>query len=49
MASSLFALGAAMAKELRLGGCRNVVVEAETGTLFLQPAARPVGRIPVSG
>ena len=35
MSSSLFAVGAAMAHELRLGACRNVVVEAATGTLLL--------------
>lgn len=42
MASSIFAVGAAMAGELRLGGCRNLVVEAEKGflTLFTVPCHR---------
>jgi predicted regulator of Ras-like GTPase activity (Roadblock/LC7/MglB family) len=42
MASSIFAVGAAMASELRLGSCRNLVVEAEKGflTLFTVPCQR---------
>jgi len=42
MASSIFAVGSAMASELRLDTCRNVIVEADKGflTLFTVPCAR---------
>jgi predicted regulator of Ras-like GTPase activity (Roadblock/LC7/MglB family) len=42
MASSIFAVGSAMAGELRLESCRNLVVEAEKGflTLLTVPCAR---------
>jgi predicted regulator of Ras-like GTPase activity (Roadblock/LC7/MglB family) len=35
MASSVFAVGSAMAGELRLGECRNLVVETDQGYLVL--------------
>jgi predicted regulator of Ras-like GTPase activity (Roadblock/LC7/MglB family) len=35
MSSSMLAVGSALAGELRLGGCRNVIVEAEQGQLVL--------------
>jgi predicted regulator of Ras-like GTPase activity (Roadblock/LC7/MglB family) len=35
MSSSILAVGGAMAGELRLGACRNVVVDAEQGLLVL--------------
>ncbi len=35
MSSSILAVGSAMSGELRLDACRNVIVEAEKGTLVL--------------
>jgi uncharacterized protein len=42
MASSIFAVGTAMANELSLRACRNLIVEADKGflTLFTVPCAR---------
>jgi predicted regulator of Ras-like GTPase activity (Roadblock/LC7/MglB family) len=45
MASSIFAVGSAMAGELRLETCRNVIVEADKG--FLALFTVPCTRVPL--
>jgi uncharacterized protein len=42
MASSIFAVGTAMASELELGACRNLVIDTDQGflTLFTVPCVR---------